>query len=82
MLATYLSQQYIFPFSAILSMASNMSSYKSYPRPATVRPVDTIFATILGVVDLNCSIISPLELFPIGVPFNLSTNPSFFPTGT
>ena len=82
MSAMYWAQQYIFRVLAMQSTTSNMSSFKSQLHPVTVRPVDTILATILGVVAWTCLIINPFDFFPIGVPVSLSTNPSLIPTGT
>ena len=82
MLAMYWDQWYIFHVLSMWSTTPNMSSFKSQMHPMTVRLVDTILATILGVVAWTFPIINPFDFFPVSVPISLSTNPSLIPIGT
>ena len=82
MSAMYWDQCYTFPMLSMQLNASSMSSFKSQLHPMTVRPVDTILATILGVVAWTYPIIGPFEFFPVGVPVSLLINPSLIPIGT
>ena len=71
-----------FPLSATFMTTSNMSSFNLELHPVLVSPADTIFATILGVVNLIWLITNTLEFFPVDVPVSFLTKPGFDLIGT
>ena len=81
MLVTYSTHLYIFPMWEMLSTTSNISSFRSLPRPVGVSAVAMILATICGVRVCIWIIIIPLEFFPDVYPISSSTNPSLILIG-
>ena len=82
MLTTYSAHLYIFPVSAMVSTASNISSLRSLPRPVGVSAMAIILATTCGVQACIWLIITPLGFFPDVDHVSSSTNPSLILTNT